>query len=186
MRFLSTLFCMTAMSLALSAEGFVPLMKTAQSSWPEKRHIGVICDYRVSKSQVMDLAQAAGEGYAITVADTRTLEKGRSAAQILANLKADFAVLLPGDPNFYDGSFGATLVVQTLAHRGLPAVGTSPKALNNGAVFAIGEASNGQLLVTDRLLGTVDVILPGRTGATRSSLVLPETGMATIKVHSAR
>jgi hypothetical protein len=172
---------------ALQAEDFQSLMKTTQTTWPEKRHIGVICDYRTSEAQVMALARAAGENALITVADTRCLELASAAAHILANQKADFMVLLPNDRNFRDGSFGATVAISRAAGRGVPAIGTTPVALRQGAVFSMGDGTKGELLVTDRLIGTVDVILPSRaTLSEKAALVLRQEGMATIAVHMAK
>ncbi len=171
--------------LALSAEDFQPLMRTTQATWPEKRHIGVICNYRTSRSQVWDLAKAAGEGAFITVVDTRSADQSSAAAHLLANQKAEFVVLMPGDRLFRDGSFAATVAVNRLASRGVPAIGTMPAALKQGAVFCVGDGTEGQLLVTDRLIGTVDVILPDPKANAKASLVLRREGMATIAVHKA-
>lgn len=187
---LSTLLGSLALCLAgpaLPAEDFGPLLKTTQATWAEKRHIGVICDFQASRAEVMALARAAGEGARITVADARRTELAGSAAQILAHRDADFLVLLPGDRMFKDGSFGASLAISRLGLRGIPAVGTSPAAVRQGAVFSIGDRTEGELLVTDRLIGTVDVLLPGRaTLARKAALVLREEGMATVSVHTAR
>jgi hypothetical protein len=173
-------------SLVLSAEDFQPLMKTTQATWPEKQHIGVICNYQANEAQVLALARAAGEGALITVADTRVAEQANAAATILANHKADYVVLMPQDRLFRDGSFGATLAVDRLAKRGVPAIGTTAVALKQGAVFSVGDGTDGQILVTDRLIGTVDVILPNRALTSRKdSLVLRREGMATIAVHKA-
>jgi hypothetical protein len=172
--------------LGLSAEDFAPLMKTTQATWAEKRHIGVICDFNASRSEVMALAKAAGEGTLITVADTRRAEQAGAAAHLIANRQADFLVLLPGDRMFRDGSFGATVAISHLGRKGVPAVGTAPAALKQGAVFSVGDRTNGELLVTNRLIGTVDVLLPGRaTLVEKAALVLREEGMATIAVHAA-
>ena len=172
--------------LALSAEDFQPLMKTTQATWPEKRHIGVICNYRTNQSEVWALAKAAGEGTLITVVDTRTADQSSAAALLLANQKADYLVLMPGDRHFRDGSFAATVAVNRLASRGVPAIGTTPAALKQGAVFSVGDGTEGQLLVTDRLIGTVDVILPDPARAsTKASLVLRREGMATVSVRTA-
>jgi hypothetical protein len=168
--------------LALHAEDFRPLMKTSLATWPAKQHIGVICDYAASRDEVMALARAAGEGAFITVADTRRVEHATSAAHLIANQSADYLVLLPGDRVFRDGSFGATQAILQLGKRGVPAIGTTPVALKQGAVFSVGDGTNGQLLVTDRLIGTVDVILPSRAMTEKGALVLRETGMATIAV----
>jgi hypothetical protein len=134
----------------------------------------------------MDLARAAGEGALITVADTRRVEHATSAAHVIANRHADYVVLLPGDRMFRDGSFGATVAINRLASRGVPALGTTVTALKQGAAFSIGDGTNGELLVADRLIGTVDVILPNRaTLSQKAALVLRQEGMATIAVHAA-
>jgi hypothetical protein len=171
--------------LALQAEDFLPLMKTTRATWPAKQHIGVICDYSASREAVWALARAAGENAFITVADTRSMDKAVPAAHIIANRQADYLVLLPGDRTFRDGSIGATLAISQLGKRGVPAIGTTPAALKQGAVFSVGDGTNGELLVTDRLIGTVDVILPSRAMTEKGALVLHEKGMATIVVNAA-
>lgn len=171
--------------VALFAEDFQPLMKTTQTAWPEKRHIGVICNYKENQADVLALARAAGEGLVITVVDVRVPDQANQAATLLANHKTDFVVLMPKDRHFFDGSFGATVAINRLAGHGVPSIGTMPVALKQGAVFSMGDGTNGQILVTDRLIGTVDVILPNQAiAAQKASLVLRREGMATIAVHA--
>jgi hypothetical protein len=170
--------------LALSAEDFQPLMRAAQATWPEKQHIGVICNYAENQADVRALAQAAGSGARITVIDAKSADKAAVAATLLSGHDTDFVVLMPKDRSFGDGTYGATMAVNRLASRALPAVGTTPAALKQGAVFSTGEGTEGQILVTDKLIGTVHVVLPDR-GLAKSSLVLQEEGMATITVHAA-
>jgi hypothetical protein len=173
-------------SLALSAEDFQPLMRVTQLTWPTKQHIGVICNFQADEAQVLALAKAAGESAHIIVADTRTPNYASAAANLLADKKTDFVVLLPEDRLFGEGSFAATQTLRRLASRGVPAIGTTPLALKQGAVFSVGEGTEGQLLVTDRLIGTVDVILPDRAVfSQKASSVLRQEGMASIAVHSA-
>jgi hypothetical protein len=170
--------------LALSAEDFQPLLSTAQVTWPDKHHIGVICNYQANEAEIRTLAKAAGEGALITVVDARVPDQANSAATILANNKTDFVVLMPKDRFFCDGSYGATLAVKRLASRGVPSIGTTPTALEQGAVFSLGEGTKGEILVTNRLIGTVDVVLPNRTMAARkTSMFLRGEGMATIALH---
>jgi hypothetical protein len=186
---ISTTLGATAMALAalvLSAEDFQPLMNTTQTTWPEKHHIGVICNYPDNKAQVEALALAAGEGALITVADARRIDQAGAAASLLTSHRADFVVLMPHDRYFRDGSFGATVAVDHLAHRGVPSIGTTPMALTQGAAFSVGDGTEGQILVSDRLIGTVHVILPNSAVTSqKSSLVLHRGGMATIVVKSA-
>lgn len=178
---------MALAALALSAEDYQPLIRVTQATWPEKHHIGVICNFQADKAQVLALARAAGGAAHITVADTRTANYASAAATLLANVKTDFVVLLPQDQLFGDGSFSATQTLRRLASRGVPTIGTTPLAVKQGAVFSVGEGTGGQLLVTDRLIGTVDVIMPDRALISqKASFVLQKEGMATIAVHSAR
>jgi hypothetical protein len=186
---ISTTLGATAMALAalaLSAEDFQPLMSTTQTTWPGKHHIGVICNYPANRAQVEALALAAGEGALITVADARRIEQAGAAASLLASHRAEFVVLMPHDRYFRDGSFGATVAVDQLARSGVPSIGTTPMASKQGAAFSVGDGTEGQLLVSDRLIGTVHVILPNSAVTSqKSSLVLHREGMATIVVKSA-
>lgn len=187
---LSTSLSLAALVFAgmtLGAEDFKPLMQTAQATWPEKKHVGVICDYNTNKDTVWALAQALGPEGIITVADARLRDHMNAAARVLSENKADYVVLMPSDRNFGDGCFGASMAVRRLANLGLPVIGTAPVALKQGAVFTIGERTDGQLLVTDKVIGTVDVILPNSTRTSeKASLVLRREGMATISVHTAK
>lgn len=165
----------------LQAEDFNPLMQVTRATWPEKNHIGVICDYRASRADVEALALAAGPGAFITVADTRASDLAGRAATLLAAHRADFLVLMPNDRFFRDGAYGATLAIGRLGSRGVPALGTTPEALRQGAVFSIGDGTRGELLVTGKLIGTVDVILPPRAFYERQVGRAPG-GAATITV----
>lgn len=178
----ATLVCST-----LVAEDFQPLMTATRTTWPEKQHIGVICNYRVGQPQVMALAKAAGEGALITVVDARIPDEAGAAAALLVKAKANYVVLMPQDQVFHDGSFATTLVVARLAASGIPATGTTPVALKQGAVFSVGDGTEGQILVNNHLIGTIDVTLPDRsTILQKSSLVMTREGMATIRVRSAK
>lgn len=153
--------------LAASAADFNPLMNVVRATWPEREHIGVICDYSRSKDQIDQLAASASPSSRITVVDTKNPLMGPSAAQMLANRKADFLVLIPEDRYFGEGRFDATNVVRRLALRGIPSVGTGPVSIEQGAVFSVGDSTKGELLVTNKLRGTISVILPDKVLFTR-------------------
>ena len=72
-----------------------------------------------------------------------------------------------------------------LAYKGIPTIATTPKAIAQGAVFAIGEATGMNLLVTDKLIGTVGVILPQRANFVNSMSNYGK-GMATVSVVASR
>lgn len=146
----------------LQAEDFKPLMNVATQTWPEKQHIGVICNYNASRAELEALAAACKPGTVITVADVRTLDKVGHGVAALQQRLTDFMVLMPHDPVVRDGSFGAKVALAYLANGGIPTLGTTREAMTQGAVFAIGDATGGDLLVTDKLVGTVEVILPDR------------------------
>lgn len=171
-------------SVALSAQSseFGPLMSVAGRSWPEKTRIGVVCDYRYSSEMVADLAQAASPGTVITVADAHSAAAAGAAQRILRNAKVDFTVLMPRDPVFFEGGFPATGLVSGLAHAGIPSVGTRPVGIKQGALFCVGAETGGELLVTNRLVGTVSVILPNRSARLEPFLAGGTEGGVTVNV----
>jgi len=176
--------------LGLQAEDFQPVMTVAKTTWPEKTHLGVVCDYRTSQPAVEALALAAGPQAWITVVDVHHNEQISNGAAVLALNRPDYLVLLPGDPLTRDGSLGANLAIRRLATRGIPAVGTTPRAMEQGAAFSLGDGTRGELLVTNKLIGTVDVILPDKvTFSKKASLLLTEpqeSMMAKIVVVAAK
>jgi len=163
-RSLSTLALVGALgSLSAQAEDFGPLMNVAKQTWPEKTRIGVICDYSKNMEAVHQLALAAGSGRTLVVMDTHHASEIPTAQQRLAQQKTDFIVLMPQDPLVRDGSFDATVLVGHLAVKGIPTIATSAIAIKQGALFSIGEATKGELIVCSRPIGTVRVIMPNKT-----------------------
>lgn len=167
--------------LGAGAPDFNPLLSVARTTWPEKQHIGVVCNYRESADQIDALAAAAAPGTLITVVDARSASHVASAEAILVRRQADFLVLLPRDPIFHEGGFVASQLVRGLARKGMPSVGTTLAALEQGAVFSIGAGTGNQLRVTERLRGTVSVVLPSRT----ASLQVPVEYARGVKVEVA-
>lgn len=156
---LSALFFITS---AAFAAGFGPLMDVTHATWPERNHLGVVCDYRMSRTQVLALAEAAGPGSRITVVDVQRHDQLATAARLLKQHDAKVLVLIPGDRVTGDGSFGAGQLVRNLAASGLPSLATTRVGLRQGAVFSVGAGTGNQLMVNDGLIGTIDVILPNR------------------------
>jgi predicted nuclease with RNAse H fold len=146
--------------LGAQASEFTPLLSVTQATWPGKNHIGVVCNYADSKEQIQSLCDAAGSDATVTVVDARHERHLSSARNILLQRKADYLVLMPKGGVFREGGFQATRLVRTLASSGIPSIGTTPKALQQGAVFAVGEQTGWTLLVNDNLVGTISVVLP--------------------------
>lgn len=185
MRTLIQLAATTALALAGSAahaSDFAPLMDTIHSTWPEKTHLAVVADYSRSRDEIRDLAKAAGEGSTITVMDIRGASfVEKAGTYLMLRVKPDYLVMLPHDPQVWDGSFSATRLIGMMAYKGIPTVGTSSKAIAQGAVLAMGAGTGFDLLVTHKMIGTVEVILPqkGRYVNARAGL---GPGMASIEV----
>jgi len=170
---------------SLFAEDFQSLMNATRTTWPEKRHIGVICDFQKNEDAVWELARAAGVDSVITVVNARSDINPLGTATVLANQKVDYFVMMPQDLLYHDGIYASTVVIRRLATMGIPTVATTPIALKQGAVFSVGDGTEGQILVNDRLIGTIGVQLPDRSMITqKSSLILQREGMATIQVRS--
>ncbi|WP_243317907.1 hypothetical protein [Geothrix paludis] len=148
--------------LGLAASEFSPLATVAKSTWADKHHVGVICDAASDKKEILALSEAMGTGTTITVVDTRDVAEVSEAVATLRAKHVDYVVLMPADPVFHDGGFGSTFLIRDLSGLGIPSVGTTARAVRQGAAFAIGEATGGQLLVSDKLIGHISVLLPDR------------------------
>ena len=145
------------------ATDFGPLMAVVHETWPTKTHLAVVADYAASKEEIQALAESAGDGCRITVVDLRThLQLDHAKTLLVKVVKPDYLVLLPHDPQVWEGSLNATQLVQRVAAQGLPTIGTTPLSLAQGAVFAMGAATGMDILVTDKVIGTVEVNLPQR------------------------
>jgi hypothetical protein len=172
---------------SLFAEDFQSLLSTTRTIWPEKRHIGVICNYQKNHDAVWELAKAAGVDCVITVVDARNDINPNGVATVLGNQKVDYFVMMPQDLFYHDGVYTSSVVINSLARMGIPTVATTPIALKQGAVFSLGDGTEGQILVNDRLIGTIDVHLPDHGTITqKSSLVIRREGMAAIQVRSVK
>lgn len=171
-----------ASGFGLQAGDFTKLMDTVRSTWPEKRHIGVVCDYGVSRSAVEELAVAAGPEVQISVAHIHYLDNYRKAVDLLRQRKVDYLVLIPGDSLVRDSSIRAAFAIVSLASSGIPTIGTTPKAVQQGAAFAIGLGTRGELLVNPELVGTVGPVTA--VPLTKSALYLapPPSGRARIAI----
>ncbi len=153
--------------LAAQGSEFGPLLSVAQRTWPDKTHIGIVCNYAKGQDMVRELARNAAAGTLITVVDTPSAAYLGAARNALMDRHTDYLVVLPRDPVFFEGSYATMVLVNTLASHGVPSVGTRPISLRQGAVFAIGPETGGELMVTDRLIGTVSVILPNQHAGLR-------------------
>jgi hypothetical protein len=183
MRTLVKLFGIAAVALAgpaVQATEFGPLMEVVHATWPEKANIGVVANYNDSREEILALAREAGAGSTIHVLDVTGRGQLEKAGNLMMQkVRPDYLVLLPSDPMVWDGSPYATRLVNQIATRGIPTVATTAKAVNQGAVFALGEGTGLELLVTRKLIGTVGVILPQKGNYVNKTASL-DRGMATI------
>lgn len=172
MRAPSALLSLLVLGAPLAAQDpnpFSDLAQATRATYPGKSHVGVICDYGFSRAEVQRLADALGTGR-ITVVDIKDRNQASAAAQTLRNEGAELMVLLPKDRLVYDGSPFATVAHWRIAGY-MPMVGTHPRALQNGADFAIGEATGHELKVNDRLRGIIGPFTPAAKVAMGSAQV---------------
>jgi len=147
------------------ASDFGPLMKVARNTWPEKTTIGVVCNYSRSAQEVQELALAAGPGTLIQVMDIDRRGQLTEAARRILGASPDYVVLLARDSVVPDYSIEATYLVRFLASRGVPTISTSSVAIEQGAVFAVGQRTQNHLMVCEKPFGTVTVLLPNKQTA---------------------
>lgn len=188
MRTLASLAGVAVFALAgfpAQATDFGPLMNVVHTTWPEKTHIGVVANYRVSREAIENLAAGAGEGCTITVLDvTGEAQLDKACNLLLSKVRPDYMVLLPEDTVVWDGSFAASRLVNRVASRGIPSIATTPLAIRQGAAFAMGEATGFELLETTKLIGTIEVIMPQKGTAPSSTASFHPHGSARIALIS--
>lgn len=159
-------------SLEASAGDFSSLMDVVKATWPDKTHIAVVADYTRSAMEIQNLADAAGSGSLITVLDTHNTSSPYGVPRVILNkIKPDYVVLLRSDPTFRDGTLESTWLVRQVALAGIPSIGTTPTALRQGAVFAVGTETGNELMVNSQLKGSIHVILPRRATLAPSAAV---------------
>lgn len=151
--FMLSLF--TLVGSVLAAEDFRAMAQVVQSTWSASPNLAVACNYASNREAVQRLADAFDGACHITVVDIRHPEQVGPAQSALIRLRPDLMVLLPTDPYVRDGSFTATLLIHGLFQAGIPSAGTSPVALKQGALFAVGEGTVGALLVNDHRVGII-------------------------------
>ncbi len=177
--FTKTLATAALMGLPLMAGDFDPLMAVYRTTHPGPRTLAVVCHYSHSREAVAELARSMAGG-TLQVVDVHNPSQIGQAAAFLTLIKPEALVLLPKDLVVRDGSFEATLLVRRLALHDVPTMATSALALKQGAWFAIGDATHGDLLVNPAIKGDVRVVLPGDVstqaglgGATIDVLTVP-------------
>jgi len=154
---------LSVVTLGVRAGDFGPLMDAVKASWPEKTHIAVVADYEQSAAEIQDLAQAAGAGTVITVLDTHKHGYYPAAYRVVVNrIKPDYVVLLRHDSTCGEGTPESSWLVGQVAAAGIPSIGTSPVAIRQGAVFAVGNETGNQILVNSEIKGSIHVVLPAR------------------------
>jgi hypothetical protein len=148
---------------AARAVEYGPLMEVVKQTWPERTHLAVIADYRHSREEIQALAEAAGEGNLITVVDVAENFNFQAVPRFVARLiKPDYLVMLRNDSMLRHGALESTWVAGQLAQSGIPSIGTTPMAIRQGALFAVGEETGNELLVTPEVKGTMHVTMPVR------------------------
>ncbi|MBK9795767.1 MAG: hypothetical protein IPP58_04620 [Holophagaceae bacterium] len=159
----SFLFVLAALSTALVAQDFGPVIKVATQAFPDKPHFGVVCDYSRNRTAVNDMIHALPEGTRLTVVDVRNPDLVGAAGSILVLRSVDLLGLLPNDPLFSDGKPHATRLINMVQtfNPTILAFGNSPSALQNGCAFAVGEKTGWKLLVNPgdpRIKGVIENI----------------------------
>jgi len=167
------LFAIAALSTTLLAEDFGPAVQAAKQAFPGRTHFGVVCNYSQSNPTVADLIRALPDEAVLTVFDARNPTQVNIAAAMLVLRDVKVVALLPQDPLVREGSPLATHLLNLVRayNDTIPAFGTSPAAVKNGCVFALGAKTNWKLLVNpnDPRKGVIEDITITREPVARIS-----------------
>lgn len=138
---------------------FDQLVATIKKSWPDRTVLAVVCDVATSKAKIDALA-AASAGMKIAVVDVKGPQDVGKAVAALGSQRPQVLVLIPGDRIAGDGQAGATFLVQRLAAQHIPTVATTEVGAKQGAVFAVGPATAGKVLINGKSAAVAGVSLP--------------------------
>lgn len=147
------------LGVPLFAGQFDPMIAVYKANRSESKCLAVVCDYANSRATINELAGSAGVDR-ILVMDVHNFDQVGQAASYLNQHRPDAVVLLPHDRVVRDGVPAATSLIRRMALMDVPTMATTPAAVKQGAWFAIGEATNGELLVNPAIKGYVKVLLP--------------------------
>lgn len=164
MNTLNALLLTTTLAVPLAAEDFRAMAQAIQSNLNSSPRLAVACHYANSRKAVERLAQALGGSCHLTVIDIHNPDQAGQVQSSLAQLHPDLLVLLPDDLMVRDGSFAAHVMVNGLRRAGIPSAGTFGVAVEQGALFAIGEGTKGRLVLQDQPVGTIGVQGPSALG----------------------
>jgi len=139
---------------------FDQMIQVLKKTWPDKTVIAVVAEVSASKAKVDALAAACGTGMKIALIDVKGPQDVGKAVGALANQKPHVLVLIPGDRVAGDGQAGATFLIQRLAAQHIPTIATTEAGAKQGAVFAVGPATGGKLLVNPKSATVAGVTVP--------------------------
>lgn len=147
-----------------AANDFEGLASALKQVWPDKPNLAVVCNYtdETSRAQVQELAAALGGSHRVTVFHTTNASQTDHVATLVQMRRTNTLVLVPGDPVFGDGNAQATRLISRMTFHRIPTVATTQAALAQGAFFAVGPQTNGELMVNDQKRGIWEVILPDK------------------------
>ena len=163
------------LSICASAADPAAVLASARQAWPDNSAFVVVCNYGMSHEAVDRAAvAAAASGYqAITVVDVHRPESMGQAVSYVATHTPRFVLMLPDDFVAGDGTPGGTALIHELGSYNIPACSTRRIGLEQGALFAQGDDTNGELLVNERVRSIFNYqILPTNGKAERTSRLI--------------
>lgn len=162
------------LSLCASASDPAALLASARQAWPDNASFMVVCDYGLSHEAVDRAAVAASaNGYqTITVVDIHRPENMGQAVNYVATHAPRFVLLMPGDFVAGDGTPGGTALIRQLNSYSIPACSTHRIGIDQGALFAQGDDTNGELLVNERVRNIFNYQILPTTKPTRTSRLI--------------
>ena len=168
------------LSLCASAADPAAVLASARQAWPDNAAFVVVCDYGMSHEAVDRAAvAAAASGYqSITVVDIHRPENMGQAVNYIATHTPRFVLMVPNDFVAGDGTPGGTALIRELGSYNIPACSTRRIGIDQGALFAQGDDTNGELLVNDQVRSIFNYqILPNSLKPARTSRLIRPAGI---------
>lgn len=147
--------------LPAAAGDYDQVLATVKQVWPEKRTGAAVCSVDFNQMALLDLTDGAKDrGISLLILNVKAPKELEPILNMLLGRKPDFVVLIEGDPSLGEKNRAMQMVVGRARVRRIPTVGISEDAIKYGAIFAIGDATGGKLLVNGKVAKEYGITIP--------------------------
>jgi ABC-type uncharacterized transport system substrate-binding protein len=145
----------------LMAGDYDDVLTTVKATWPERRTVGILCSLDGNQMALLDLTDAAkAKDFNVVVVNLTKPRELAKQMNALLSRHPDVILVMDDDPLVGVKTVNIrTMINQALTH-GVPSVSITEAALKCGAVLAVGNDTQGRILVNMAVAKKLKLELP--------------------------